>query len=156
MRRLIEKASNWFHNPLFNKETLQEIEKQGIKFELDTLESTYVRFLLYYGSKYLRVNIDDRSQKICTYVRGNKIKDKELNETTIIYKAAYNLMQKYVNQKNKPFVYEFSTSWPKMQKWAMDPKKGKGIFNWEDSKETKEHKLFCTITITPPQQEINY
>ena len=158
MHRLIEPASNWFHYPLFNKQTVQEIEQQGVRFELGTkfelgeLKPAYPRFILYYGSKYLRVNIDDKSQRICTYVRASRIKDKEPNETTIIYKAAYKLMQKYVDKKNKPFVYEFSSSSVKMQNWAVHAKKGKSIFNWERSQTTNTGTLICTITITPQKE----
>ncbi|MBP9732003.1 MAG: hypothetical protein KBD29_00930 [Candidatus Magasanikbacteria bacterium] len=93
-------------------------------------ESNHPVWLFQYGSKNLFLYLWNNHDFVDVLVSTDK--DKEKDETTILYKKVKQIMQKYADTSQKSFNYELITDNPKLIEWAKI--KGSKIFQWRNPK----------------------
>lgn len=135
------------HNPLSHLDTSvtsfesQEQKKQKIVENIlnnkkDHFEnSAYIVLYsaeLRNGGKKMDLAIDVGHQQITTQIENipEATHLKKPDDSSLLYEAAYQLMQEQVNILNTPMTYTFKTRYKKLKAWAES--KGKAIFEWED------------------------
>jgi hypothetical protein len=64
-----------------------------------------------------------------TYIENTRLTDKKEKETTFLYLAAKDILQKFATDKRTRVYYIFDTENPQMLKWAKT--KGQDIFSWD-------------------------
>ncbi len=100
---------------IFNKES----NKDSLFWRLD------------FGSKTLVVEFYSGNNKFQTHVMTDNTKKRRDDETTIIYKAAKEIMHKAVEEKKQEIEYMLTTSNRNMIKWALT--KGHAVFGWDEA-----------------------
>ncbi len=81
-------------------------------------------------SRRLMVEFDTPARKVKTRVWQLEGAPKVPGLTTELYTKAHELMAEAATILGRPFDYIFITKYPSLMQWALDPTKGKGIFNW--------------------------
>ncbi len=106
-----------------------------------------------FGSKILFVREHTDVDEFSTYIVNDqgKLEKKQEGQTTLLYKAAKELMQLVVNETKKPAKYIMSSYNETMNKWADGP--GNDIFKWDDVIPLDDTTLEYHKTFTP--QSIN-
>jgi len=93
-----------------------------------------IRTTIECGNKSLTLAVNTDSGRATTQISTISGVTKVLGSTTCVYKEARGLMQAAADETGKPIRYEFSTLpafSPAMMKWALDQKKGRGVFEWD-------------------------
>jgi hypothetical protein len=86
-----------------------------------------------YGSKSLRVIYDPQADECMTLVENVPGLPRRLDETTLLYAAAKEIMQEFATRRGRPVSYAFLTENISMRDWART--KGRGLFSWDAERE---------------------
>jgi hypothetical protein len=106
-----------------------------------------MRTVIEYGNRRLSLSINTVSGKANESVRNIEGLARVEGSMTKVHTLARSVMQEAANRLGKPIYFEFST-FPdfgnKMIPWALDPQKGKAVFDWDVVK--KPSRLFPLFT----------
>jgi hypothetical protein len=69
---------------------------------------------------------------VSTAISNETEKTRIPGTTTLLYEKAREIMQSEADETGETWGYFFRTSDSSMAEWALDPEKGRGIFDWED------------------------
>lgn len=129
--------------------TLVETEYQSFAQFVDELEKSqdgpYISFPLEEANKLLVVLVDLDQNKVITRIDNIPFVNPFPGTTTNLYHQAFLIMQELATRYHRPLLYKFETNHPWMLKWAMDPSKGMGIFDWDQIVENGDTVEFTKL-----------
>jgi len=95
-------------------------------------------FEIQYGRKKIILNFNKKYNKVRILINNfQPEKFRLINETTLIYLAARNIIEQIANSRQKIVVYKLLTENDKIQKWAKT--KGKSVFKWQRIAKYQRH-----------------
>lgn len=98
------------------------------------------------GMKDMILRLDQDIKSAFTFVEN--VRDESFSqddETTLLYKAASEVMHDFANEEGSPIEYKFMTDVESMEAWAKN--QGREIFNWTDEYDSGDgafNKIFET------------
>lgn len=142
---------------LINKEQIVQdiINSSTEQSDSDDKSSSLVK--ISYGSKDMTLKLRSGMAVsggllVTTYIENTRPTDKMEMETSLLYLATKDILQKFADNKQKSIYYMFDTENPRMMEWAKT--KGQDIFNWDKKEIESENEGRGVFTkIFQPKKE---
>ncbi|OGD88248.1 hypothetical protein A3G14_00025 [Candidatus Curtissbacteria bacterium RIFCSPLOWO2_12_FULL_38_9] len=113
-------------------------------------------FVIEFGNKVLNLQLDQGRSFILarsglfSYIG----REKREGDTTRVYKVAREVMQRVAVYLHEPVLYSLFTANEGMEKWALDPNRGAGIFKWHSQAKAyrDNNRFFQSISVIDPEK----